>query len=74
MLVIDLRKKTSKELIIIEEKSRAELFALRFQLALGNLEKTHKIKKLRILIARILTILVSANLKVKKLIVILKWI
>jgi len=66
MLVIDLRKKTSKELIIIEEKSRAELFALRFQLALGNLEKTHKIKKLRILIARILTILSERKLKGEK--------
>jgi len=66
MLVLDLRKKTSKELIIIEEKSRAELFALKFQLALGNLDKPHRIKNLKILIARILTILNERKLSGEK--------
>ncbi len=57
MLSVELRKKSIKELIELEEKSRAELFALKFQSSLGNNEKPHRIKELKIIIARILTIL-----------------
>ena len=55
----DLNKKSVEELKKLEEESRAELFALRFQSAMGNLEKPHRIPELRKQIARILTILSS---------------
>ncbi len=53
----DLNKKSVEELKKLEEESRAELFALRFQSAMGNLEKPHRIRELKKQIARILTIL-----------------
>ncbi|PQP79447.1 50S ribosomal protein L29 [Spiroplasma sp. ChiS] len=53
----DLTKKSVEELKKLEEESRAELFALRFQSAMGNLEKPHRIGELKNQIARILTIL-----------------
>ncbi|AXF95819.1 50S ribosomal protein L29 [Spiroplasma phoeniceum] len=52
-----LTKKSVEELKKLEEESRAELFALRFQSAMGNLEKPHRIGELKKQIARILTIL-----------------
>ncbi|WP_425380291.1 50S ribosomal protein L29 [Spiroplasma endosymbiont of Stenodema calcarata] len=55
----DLNKKSVEELKKLEEESRAELFALRFQSAMGNLEKPHRIGELKKQIARILTILFS---------------
>ncbi|WP_419334804.1 50S ribosomal protein L29 [Spiroplasma endosymbiont of Sarcophaga variegata] len=55
----DLNKKSVEELKRLEEESRAELFALRFQSAMGNLEKPHRIGELKKQIARILTILSS---------------
>ncbi|WP_422397488.1 50S ribosomal protein L29 [Spiroplasma endosymbiont of Seladonia tumulorum] len=53
----DLTKKSVEELKKLEEESRAELFALRFQSAMGNLEKPHRIGELKKQIAHILTIL-----------------
>ncbi len=61
MLSIELRKKSIKELIQLEEESRAELFALRFQASIGNNDKPHRIKLLKIRIARVLTILSEAK-------------
>ncbi|MBW3058142.1 50S ribosomal protein L29 [Spiroplasma poulsonii] len=55
----DLNKKSVEELKRLEEESRAELFALRFQSAMGNLEKPHRIGELKKQISRILTILSS---------------
>ena len=72
----DLKKKSNMELKILEEQSRAELFALRFQNAIGSLEKPHRIQELKKKIARILTLLaerraggelVQANLKAQTL-------
>ncbi|AHF57422.1 50S ribosomal protein L29 [Spiroplasma eriocheiris] len=57
MLNSELLKKTTEELKKLEEESRAELFALKFQAAMGNLEKPHRISLLRKQIARILTII-----------------
>ncbi|KAF5303877.1 hypothetical protein FQR65_LT18915 [Abscondita terminalis] len=45
--------KTVEELLQMNEDRRAELFALRFQAAVGSLENTHKIKENRKIIARI---------------------
>lgn len=53
----NLNKKTIEELKKMEEESRAELFALRFQSSMGNLKKPHRIGELKKQIARILTIL-----------------
>lgn len=56
-MINDLRKKTVDELKKIEEESRAELFALRFQSSFGNLEKPHRINELKKTVARILTVI-----------------
>lgn len=48
-----LRTKLVDELIQMGENKRAELFALKFQAAIGSLEKTHKIQLLKKEIARI---------------------
>ncbi|AHB36765.1 50S ribosomal protein L29 [Spiroplasma apis B31] len=56
-IVLELRTKIVDELIALREDNRAELFALRYQAAIGSLEQTHKIKDLRKNIARINTIL-----------------
>lgn len=56
-MISDLNKKSVEELKKLEEESRAELFALKFQSAMGNLEKPDRISKLKKQIARILTIL-----------------
>lgn len=59
----ELHQIESSELKKLEESYRAELFALRFQAALGNLEKTTRIKQLRHQIARILTTLNIRKIK-----------
>lgn len=53
----DLRHKTVAELLGDNENFRAELFALKFQAAMGSLEKTHRISQLKKEIARIELIL-----------------
>jgi colicin import membrane protein len=49
----ELKVKSIDELAQLGEDRRAELFALRFQAATGSLEKTHRIKVLKVEIARI---------------------
>ncbi|QGS52365.1 50S ribosomal protein L29 [Spiroplasma tabanidicola] len=56
-LVLELRAKSVADLIKQSEDHKAELFALRFQAAVGSLEQTHKINALRKNIARIETLL-----------------
>ena len=51
--MIELRSKSADELIKIGEDSRAELFALKFQVAVGSVEKTDRISSLKKNIARI---------------------
>ncbi|WP_381415350.1 50S ribosomal protein L29 [Spiroplasma endosymbiont of Anurida maritima] len=63
MLISEIIKKTTPELKQIEEESRAELMALRFQSSMGNVEKSDRIKVLRKDIARILTVLNSRKSK-----------
>lgn len=57
LMARDLVQKTTQELKVLEEQCRAELFAVRFQQAIGSLEKSHRIPALRYQIARILTVL-----------------
>lgn len=49
----ELRLKPVDELLVTGENFRAELFALKFQAAVGSLEKTHRINELKKEIARI---------------------
>ncbi|AHI53300.1 50S ribosomal protein L29 [Spiroplasma culicicola AES-1] len=61
-LKIELRSKSVEELIKQNEDHRAELFALKFQSAVGSLEQTHRIVELKRNIARIQTILTERKL------------
>ena len=49
----ELRELTTEELLKKEDELRTELYNLRFQSAVGNLEKPSKIKEIRKTIARI---------------------
>lgn len=49
----ELRELTTEELLKKEDELRTELYNLRFQSAVGNLEKPSKIKENRKTIARI---------------------
>ncbi|AGR41606.1 50S ribosomal protein L29 [Spiroplasma taiwanense CT-1] len=51
--MLELRTKTIEDLIKLGEDRRAELFALKFQAAVGSLEQTHRIKTLKKDVARI---------------------
>ena len=53
----ELRELTTEELLKKEDELRTELYNLRFQSAVGNLEKPSKIKEDRKTIARIKQIL-----------------
>ncbi|KKW61172.1 50S ribosomal protein L29 [Mycoplasma capricolum] len=51
--MLDLKNLSVDELIKTNESKRAELFALKFQAAVGSLEQTHRIKEIKKEIARI---------------------
>ncbi|AGR42476.1 50S ribosomal protein L29 [Spiroplasma diminutum CUAS-1] len=51
--MLELRTKSVEDLIKLGEDRRAELFALKFQAAVGSLEQTHRIPSLKKDIARI---------------------
>nr|CAA29712.1 unnamed protein product [Mycoplasma capricolum subsp. capricolum ATCC 27343] len=51
--MLDLENLSVDELIKTNESKRAELFALKFQAAVGSLEQTHRIKEIKKEIARI---------------------
>jgi len=53
----ELREKTRDELEEIYDDLREELFRLRAQSAVSQLEKSHRVKEVRRTIARVLTIL-----------------
>ncbi|MCR1808610.1 50S ribosomal protein L29 [Haploplasma modicum] len=57
MKAIELRKLTNQELEIRISELKEELFNLRFQLAVGQLENTARIKTVKRTIARMLTII-----------------
>jgi large subunit ribosomal protein L29 len=56
MKVSEIRELTSADLIAKEKELKEELFNLRFQAAVGQLENTARIKKVRKTIARIKTV------------------
>lgn len=53
----DIRKLTNQELEVRITKLKEELFNLRFQLAVGQLENTARIKTVKRTIAQMLTIM-----------------
>ena len=57
----ELREKTSEELNAKLKELKGDLFNLRFQLAINQLDNPHKIKEVKKDIARIMTILHQKN-------------
>ena len=53
----ELRNKSGEELESMLETLKSELFNLRFQLAINQLENPHKIKETKKEIARVMTII-----------------
>ena len=53
----ELREKTRDELEEVYDDLREELFKLRAQRAVSQLEKSHRVKEVRRTIARVLTVL-----------------
>ena len=59
----ELRNKSGEELESMLESLKSELFNLRFQLAINQLENPHKIKETKKEIARVNTVLRENELK-----------
>ena len=57
MKTSEIRKMTTEEINAKIIETKAELWNLRFSGATGNLEKPHRIKELRHLVARLKTVL-----------------
>ena len=57
MKATELRNKSGEELAAMLESLKSELFNLRFQLAINQLENPHKIKETKKEIARVMTII-----------------
>ena len=57
MKATELRNKSGEELASMLESLKSELFNLRFQLAINQLENPHKIKETKKEIARVMTII-----------------
>ncbi len=61
MNINDIRSKTDKELFGMINKLKAELLALRFQVATGQLDTPHEIKNVKKDIARVYTVIAENN-------------
>ncbi len=61
MKATELRNKSGEELAAMLESLKSELFNLRFQLAINQLENPHKIKETKKEIARVMTIIAEKN-------------
>ncbi|MBQ7922235.1 MAG: 50S ribosomal protein L29 [Clostridia bacterium] len=57
MKATELRNKSGEELESMLESLKSELFNLRFQLAINQLENPHKIKETKKEIARVMTVI-----------------
>ena len=63
MKINDIRVLTTEEITTKIDNHKQELFNLRFEQAVGKLEKPHRIKELRKTIARMKTIIRERELK-----------
>ena len=61
MKASELRTKTSEELEAMLKDLKSELFNLRFQHAINQLENPHKIKETKKEIARVMTVIAEKN-------------
>ena len=61
MKATELRNKSGEELASMLESLKSELFNLRFQLAINQLENPHKIKETKKEIARVMTVIAEKN-------------
>ncbi len=61
MKATELRNKSGEELEAMLESLKSELFNLRFQLAVNQLENPHKIKENKKEIARVMTVIAEKN-------------
>ena len=61
MKAIDIRKMTAEELEAKLKELKSELFNLRFQHAINQLENPHKIADVKKDIARVMTVLCEKN-------------
>jgi large subunit ribosomal protein L29 len=66
MKMEDIRKLTNEEINKKLVETKDELFNLRFASATGNVEKPHRIKELRHLVARFKTVLKERQLESAK--------
>ena len=66
MKVNDIRKMTTEEINKKVVDAKQELFNLRFESALGNLEKPSRIKELRHDVARLKTVLREREMEASK--------
>ena len=57
MKATELRNKSGEELASMLNDLKTELFNLRFQLAINQLDNTHKIKETKKEIARVMTVI-----------------
>ena len=62
----ELRKMTTEELAAKEKELKAELFNLRFQLAVGQLTNPQRIRECKKDVARVKTLLCERSLKAAK--------
>ena len=61
MKATELRNKTSAELEVMLKDLKTELFNLRFQHAINQLENPHKISETKKEIARVMTVITEKN-------------
>jgi large subunit ribosomal protein L29 len=61
MKITEIREKTSAELATLLKEKKAELFNLRFQHAINQLDNPHKITEVKRDIARVMTVLHEKN-------------
>jgi large subunit ribosomal protein L29 len=66
MKTAELRELPEEELHVRLDSAKEELFNLRFQLATGQLDNPMRIKEVRHLVARILTVLTERDLVVEE--------
>lgn len=66
MTIEEIRAKNNEDLLVDIDELKEELFELRFQHAIGQLENTARLKEIRKTIARIKTVITERELSEDK--------
>ena len=61
MKITEIREKSSEQLTTLLKEQKEELFNLRFQHAINQLENPHKISETKKEIARVMTVITEKN-------------